>query len=533
MPERRSGSIIALVIGLASCSGPVRAPDVIVYASGTDLESANPLVTIHPLSRQVQRHVLFVTLARYDSLLVPGPYFARQWTWDRARRLLTLRLDPTLHWHDGTPTTARDVVFTLETARNPRTGFARAADLGAITAVTAPDDSTVMIAFAVAQREFPRILAELPIVPMHLLRDVPADQLRRVAFNTTPVGNGPFRFVDRVAGQRWTFARNEAFPAALGGAPHVRRLVVAVVDEATTKFAGLAAGDLDFAGIAPTMAQLAKRDPMIDVVDYPVLFSTAVIFNTHRPPLDDARVRQAIDLAIDRERIVQAALAGYGTIASGPVPPENPLAARRLAGKAARRADSLLDASGWLRGRDGYRGRANADVMSLELLTVGSGDNAVEQLLQADFAERGIRLEIRQLELAAFLSRARASPKTFDLLITGIPGDLSLAYLRAMFESSQRGSSLDYASFHTPVLDRLFRAATDARSENEARVAWLAVQDELSRSLPASWIYHSRGLQGVSSRMRNVVMDLRGELVSVTRWTTSDSPRASPGVATR
>ena len=50
-----------------------------VYASGTDLESGNPLVTVHSLSRQIQRFALFVTLAQYDSALVPTPYAARSW----------------------------------------------------------------------------------------------------------------------------------------------------------------------------------------------------------------------------------------------------------------------------------------------------------------------------------------------------------------------------------------------------------------------------------------------------------------------
>jgi peptide/nickel transport system substrate-binding protein len=281
------------------------------------------------------------------------------------------------------------------------------------------------------------------------------------------------------------------------------------------------------------MAALAQRDPMIDVVDYPVLFSTALIFNAQRPPLNDVRVRRAIDASIDRDRIVNAALAGYGTAASGPVPPENPLSLRRRAAKDARLADSLLDAAGWRRRGGDWRTNASGQPLSLELLTVGSGDNAVEQLLQSDLAERGIRLGIRQLELAAFLARARETPKTFDLLITGVPGDLSLAYLRAMFESSQRGSSLDYAGFHADSLDRLFARASAARTEAESRDAWLALQAELASLAPAAWIYHSRGLQGVSSRMRNVVMDLRGELVSVARWTTSDSARSSHGVARR
>jgi peptide/nickel transport system substrate-binding protein len=203
------------------------------------------------------------------------------------------------------------------------------------------------------------------------------------------------------------------------------------------------------------------------------------------------------------------------------VPPENPLALRSPLPGDPRRADSLLDAAGWRRNSSGWRARERP--LAVELLTVGSGDNAVEQLIQADLAARGIRVEMRQLELAAFLARARAREKSFDVLITGVPGDLSLAYVRAMFESSQRGGALDYSDFHAPALDALFARARDARTDAESREAWEAVQRELARVVPAAWLYHSRGLQGVSARMRNVTMDLRGELVSVARWTTDAS----------
>lgn len=522
MPARINASIAAVALALlVGCTASQRPADVVVFASGSDLESANPLVTIHPLSRQVQRHVLFVTLVRYDGRLEPQLYYARSWGLSPDRLSLKMTLDSTLAWHDGTPTTSKDVVFTLVAARNPRSGFARAADLAVVDSVVAESPWAIRIHFNAPQRTLPAILAELPILPAHLLASVAPADMRRAAFNTAPVGNGPFRFVDRVAGQRWTFERNDAFPADMDGPPRIRELVIAVVDEPTTKFAGLASGDLDFAGIAPTMAALADRDPTIEVVDYPVLFSTALVFNVHRAPFDDVRVRQAVALSIDRKRLVDAALAGYGTPASGPVPPENPLALAKPLERDPRRADSLLDAAGWRRGKDRWRVRERP--LAVELLTVGSGDNAVEQLIQADLAERGIRVEVRQLELAAFLARARAREKTFDMLITGIPGDLSLAYLRAMFESSQRGGSLDYADFHAPTLDALFAKARSARDESELRAIWRAVQDELARRAPATWLYHSRGLQGVSARMRNVTMDLRGELATVSRWTTDAS----------
>lgn len=517
-----SARSIACLVALLACAGPPRASDVVVFASGTDLESANPLVTIHPLSRQVQRHLLFVTLTRYDRALRAAPYYARQWSWSADKRALDLSLARNVRWSDGVATTARDVAFTIGRARDPRFGYARAADLAVVDTCVVTSDTSLRIRFSLPQRDMPPILSELPIIPEHVLAAAAPADMRRAAFGMSPVTNGPFRFVDRVAGQRWTFARNDSFPAQLGGPPRIRQLVVAVVDEPTTKFAGLASGDLDFAGIAPTMAALADRDPMIRVVNYPILFSTALVFNTHRPPFDDARVRDAVSLSIDRSRIVSAALAGYGTPASGPVPPENPLAWQEPALRDTARADSLLDAAGWRRGRNRWRARGRP--LTIELLTVGSGDNALEQLVQADLAERGVRVDVRQLELATFLATARAPAKHFDALVTGVSGDLSLAYLGAMYDSRQRGGALDYGDFHTRALDSLFARTRAARTDAEARDAWIGVQRQLARDVPAAWLYHSRGLQGVSSRMRNVTMDLRGELASVTQWVAAAPP---------
>jgi peptide/nickel transport system substrate-binding protein len=294
-------------------------------------------------------------------------------------------------------------------------------------------------------------------------------------------------------------------------------LVIAVVDEPTTKFAGLASGDLDFAGIAPGMAVLAARDPTMRVLDYPVLQATGLLFNTHRAPFDDVRVRRAIALSIDRPRLVQAALAGFGRPASGPVAPESPFALAGEAARDSRAADSLLDAAGWRRGDGGTRTRAGK-TLSFELLTVGSGDQAVEQLVQADLAERGIKMEIRVVEFGSFLSKARSSPKTFDLLLTGIPGDLSMAYLSAMYDGRLRGSALDYADFHSAQLDSLFAKTREAVTRDAQITAWRDVQSLLAREMPAAWLYHSRGLQGIARRMLDVRMDLRGELASLSRW---------------
>src|SRR3989442_15089521 len=107
---------------IAACgSGAAHRGRTVVYASGADLQSVNPLLTVHPLAQQVQRYVLLTTLVRYDSTLAPRPYLAREWTWSPDRQTLILRLQSGVRWHDGVPTSAHDVAWTLNAARDPVT----------------------------------------------------------------------------------------------------------------------------------------------------------------------------------------------------------------------------------------------------------------------------------------------------------------------------------------------------------------------------------------------------------------------------
>jgi peptide/nickel transport system substrate-binding protein len=515
-------ALLATLCG--ACIAPQRPDDVLVLASGADLESANPLVTTHPLSRQLQRYALFVTLTRYDSVLAQQPYLARRWRVADDRRTLELTLAPDLLWHDGVRTTARDAVFTFLAAKDPATGYPRASELASLDTAIAVDDTTLVLRFSRPLADLPPYLAELPLVPSHLLGGTPRGALRSAPFNDAPIGNGPFRFANRRRGARWSFARNDRFPVTLGGPPLLRGVTIAVVDEATTKFAGLASGELDMAGISPLMVPLARRDRTLEVLTYPVLFGTALFFNTTRPPFDDARVRRAVAYSLDRQRIVDVAIGGFGAPSPSLVPPDSPLAWRPAKMIDPRAADSLLDAAGWARGSDQRRHRGG-QTLDVELLTVGSGDNVAEQLIQSDLAARGIGVRVRQTEMGTFLTTARARDKRFDFLIAGVPGDLSFSYVSALFDSRQRGGTLDYTGFHTPALDALLRAATEAPPGAEQREAWIAVQAALDSLAPATWLYHARGVQGVSRRVRGASMDLRGELVHVHDW--SLAPRGA------
>lgn len=471
------GYLLSLLAALTLACGPVaeRRGATVIFASGADLQSANPLLTTHPLARQVQRYVLLTTLVRYDTMLQIGPFLARSWSWSADHREVTLRIRNDVHWHDGVPTTARDAEWTLNAARDAAAGYPRTSDLTDLRAVQAPDDSTLILHFAQPQSALPDVLTDLAILPRHLLHNIPHDKLRQDPWNEHPVGNGPFRFVEHESNRRWVFEANPDFPAGLGGRPRLDRLVIAVVDEPTTKLAALTTGELDFAGIQPAHASFVDRDPRLAVVTYPLLLTYSIVFNTRHPPFNDVTVRRAIALALDRREIVDGFLFGFGTPAIGPLPP--PLGP---AVSEASLAPDLATAKHLLNGRR----------IAFEMLTVGSGEAALEQMIQSQLVRVGVSVTIRQLELTAFLDRVQGAPHDFTAAVMGTSGDLGLGHL-------------------SPLL-----AITGIRSSNEREEMLRIFAD----SVPVAFLYHARGVQGMNRRIHGVHMDMRGELASLSGW---------------
>jgi peptide/nickel transport system substrate-binding protein len=468
-------SAVAAGILLVACQPTAdRRGATVMFASGADLQSINPLLTTHPLARQVQRYVLLTTLARYDSALSPQPYLARDWRWSEDRRVLTLRVRAGVQWHDGRATTARDAAWTLTTALQPATGYPRLTELSEWRSVDAPDDSTLVLRFSVPQDRFPDVLTDLAILPAHRFEGIPPEGLRGAAWNQAPVGNGPFRFAAHEPNRRWVFVADSSFPAEMGGRPGLDRLIVVIVDEPTTKLAALTSGELDFAGIQPAHAEFVHRDPALAVLSYPLLLTYGVVFNTRRPPFDRLEARRRAAAAVDRREIVEGYLYGFGTPADGPVPPDVP--------------GYLPVASSAPVAVASVRGPAR-----FELLTVGSGEAPLEQMVQARLAAAGFEVVIRQLELSAFLARVHGPAHDFDAAVLGIPGDLGLGYLRPLAELAGVSASGDAAA-----LQRLFADST-----------------------LVAFLYHARGLQGMNRRVLGVRMDLRGELPTVHEWQVS------------
>ena len=195
----------------------------IVLGTTADLQGMMGLTTNDYNTHQHQTFVNLMTLVRYDANLEPEPYLAESWEWSPDGTELTFRLREDVVWHDGVPTTARDVEFTYNRAVDGETGFANPAYFQNYEGVEVIDERTIR--FTVRPHAMPLdTWRATPIMPVHLLGDVPATELSGHPYGAVcPIGNGPFRFVSHRVDDSWDFLANPAFPAGLGGRPSIDR----------------------------------------------------------------------------------------------------------------------------------------------------------------------------------------------------------------------------------------------------------------------------------------------------------------------
>ena len=526
--------LLLLLVAVAACRGRPdhrggAAPDespryggTLVIAGSSDLEAANTLVTGEVYTQEVLRHLLFMPLIRNDSAFGYEPWLARSWEM-LGDTGVVFHLRDDVVWHDGTPTTAWDVAFTFERAKHPETAFANVESFfGRWTGVEVVDSFTVRFSFE------PHIdplagLPLFPIMPRHLLGDVPPARLRNAEFNWRPVGNGPFRFVSYQSGDRWVFEANPDFPEELGGRPYVDRVVWRVIPEGTAQVAEILSGGVDLI-LGPPSADIQRLDarPDLRALVQPSRKFQFIVFNGKRSPLDDPRVRRALVMAIDRGEILEVLRAGYGMLAAGPVPPFHwaydpelePLPFDTAAAKALLAEAGFLDRDG-----DGFLEGSDGRVLEFSLtIPVGNSYNRnVAEMIQADLADIGVRMRLRPTDAAAMFADLTAPERRFDAAFLAWESDLRLS-LHHLFHSSAMQGPFQMASYGNPELDRLLDGIVAATERDQALPLWRKVQEILREEQPWGVFFHTPDLYVVNERVRNVRMDMRGAFHSLPRW---------------
>lgn len=493
-----------------------------VIGTLSDVTTVNPLVTPDYMSAQVQRHVLFAPLVRLDPDLTPRPHLARSWELGADSSEIVFHLRSDVSWHDGEPVTAGDVAFTFRRATDPDVPFPNRDYFDGWSSPEVVDDTTIRFALE-PSADFLFGWGQTPVIPEHVLGDVPAAELQAHPFGTSaPVGNGPFRFVEHREGDRWVFEAVEDFPEELGGRPHLDRLVIRVVPDASTLTAELRRGEVDLALQLPprSLAGLERaEDVRVETFAFPRY--AFVAWNTRRTPFDDVRVRRALTMSLNRREILEAAREGLGSVATGPLGPWHWAydTAWRPLPHAVDSARVLLEAAGWRDADgDGVREKDGED-LAFELLTVSAPSvyQDVAVMAQADLAEAGVSMEIRTMEGGALSGTVTNPAREFDAFLLSWQPDLSVDE-RQFWACDRRDRPFQFSGWCDPVLDAVMDSVPMALPRDRRLSLLRRYHETVAEAQPFTFLFYEHGADGVRRQLRGVRPGPIGELVGVGRW---------------
>lgn len=491
-----------------------------VVLSNAPIETFNPVSTSDDLSQSVQRDLVFMTMLRSSAELQPLPWLAESWTINADTTRVEFRLRGDIVWEDGEPTTAYDVEFTFELLKNPETAFQNAQWMAGWEGAEVVDDRTVRFAVQPRAGLFSG-WERLPIMPRHILEDIPAAEVGRHAFGQVPIGNGPFRLVEQRTGDTWIFAANEAFPDDLGGRPYLDRLIIRQVPEAATQLAELRGGEAQLILRADAnQVEQARRDPALAVRDYPSRAYGLIAWNEQREMFRDARVRRAFTMALDRRQIVDAVLNGLGEVANGPVgswhPGYDPALAPLPFDTAGARA--LLTEAGWVDSDgDGVRDRDGEALAFTISTSERQSYQDIAVIAQSRLEAVGADVEVRSVEGNSFIGDITSPERRFDAFVLEWSSDVEIDD-RNLFSCDAVGEALQFTSYCNESLEPTLDSIPSAASRDEQIRLLRRYARVMHEDQPFTFLYFVRDAVIQRRELQGVTLDIRGDLTAAREW---------------
>jgi peptide/nickel transport system substrate-binding protein len=319
---------------------------------------------------------------------------------------ITYHLRKGLHWSDGAPLNADDVVWSYHAIMNPANNVVSRTGWDDIVRVDEPDKYTVV--FHLRKPYSPFIVtffssagANPSILPKHLLAQYP--NINKVAFNSLPVGAGPFMYKEWDRSVKVVMVPN---PYYFRGLPRLKEVDFMIIPNRDTIFAQLGAHELDmWAHVGGAYYVRMNELTGFTALKRPTYQWGHIDFNLAHPALADPVVRHAIELATDRQAIITKIARNVGALQEGVVPksapyyePNIPLVPFNIA-----QANKLLDADGWKRGADGIREK-NGVKLNLNFAAITglvNVDNMIE-LLRANWKQIGVGIEVHHYPTPQF-----------------------------------------------------------------------------------------------------------------------------------
>ena len=473
--------VLPVAIAAACVADRPEASAPLAYYESYDPRSLDPaLSTDVPTGEMVT--LLYDGLTRFDPNGALAAALADRWTVDSQGLRYVFHLRPAVKFHDGSPLTAEAVRQSFLRVLDPRSTGGRAWPLLPMAgarehaAGTAADvrgietlgDTAVALTLALPLAVFPKFLA-MPvasIVPANLPPDLGA----------RPIGTGPWRFAAWAHDDALRFVRNLDY---WGGAPQAESLVVRIIPDQLVRAAELESGRLDVVEVPFGETARWRERHLAWLQEKPALRVTYIALNNRRGALRDARVRQAINHAVNVAQILTTVWSGRGIRARGAIPPS-------LAGGDTTRTAYAYDPE---RAKRLLAEAGQGNGLSLQLWR--TADNVtlgrVAQAVQADLAQVGIRVELVERDASSQREAARAGNADMALLDWWADYPDGDNFLYPLFSSASFGPGGNYAFYSDPITDSLILQARRTLDDGTRTALYRTIDARVYEAAP--WLY--------------------------------------------
>jgi peptide/nickel transport system substrate-binding protein len=502
--------------GAQTARHPWTEPEILRIAMVSNPKTLNPILSTQALEAMAEAFVFDPLVATdpeghdYPVLAAVVPTLENGGI-SKDGLTITYHLRHGVRWHDNAPFTSHDVRFSFDAIMNDKTAVSSRHGYDDVAGIKTPDAYTVIIRlkqpFAPAIHTF-FATSDTPymILPAHLLEHY--SSLDNVAFNSHPIGTGPFRFVRWLRGDRIEYVANDDY---FLGKPKLRRVILHIVPDENTIANELRSHEIDwFIQATPRTYPQIKGIPGIDIRLVSFNGNDAVQINVTKPPLDDPRVRQAVGLAIDKRELVDKVTFGT-TVPAKEDLPAFMWAFDPTAGEDSRdlpKARALLDEAGWKLGSDGLRHRNGVPLafeVAFRIETATDRDRGV--LIAAMLHDAGIDAQLKGYNTSILYATSAqngilASGHFQAALVdwyAGVDPDDSTQLM-----CDQRPpNGWNWSRYCSPKMDALQRIALTHYDRATRKAAYSKIEHLLAADTPFVYLWWLRQIEAVNDDLKN------------------------------
>ncbi|WP_153769068.1 ABC transporter substrate-binding protein [Labrenzia sp. CE80] len=426
---------------------------------------------------------LYESLLRYGPDLEPLPQLAKSWEISDDGLTYTFHLYDNVKWHDGEPFSAEDVVFSADVFLRETHPRLRQS-LKYVESITAPDANTVVFKLNEPFGPFIGIfeVGTMPMIPKHIYEGT---DYKANPANNTPIGTGPFKFVEWTKGSHILLTKNEDY--YIDGLPYLDEIYWHIIPDAASRSVAFETGVVD---ILPGGSVENFDVPRLTAMENTCVTDKGWEFigplswmwlNNREGPTADKRFRQAVMYAMDREFAKDALWNGLGKVAQSPVSSST----RFFSDDVSQypydpdKARALLEEMGY-------------DGTPVRLLPLPYGETWQRwaEAIKQNLEEVGVKVEIVATDVAGW--NQKISDWDYDLAFTYLYqyGDPALGVARTYVSSNiAKGSPWNNVEgYENAKVDELFAKAATAVSKEERQTLYTEVQQILTDDVPVAWL---------------------------------------------